>query len=441
MASTCESFVSVSNSFEGMMLTPPDHGLPDQDVVEWAFGKNPSSSDFRKFNGGDSLEFVPFCADSSRKENSQLLLSTCPESSEAFAFAKKNSNKKKPTAATTANYSPSSTSKTIRRGAVKSEEEKRVCIKCKQMTQHNVGTYWVACNDYRNKKKSAKYTIYNCLQCNAEYSPCRECCKKAKDDSAAARQDSLSKLYMWVKDDNAVTKYSLHCTVCDRKHVRCNYCKAWYKHYAGRKGHHTRDNCRFLKCMREMRSNTGRKKKHSDNARSCGRPAKMQHRGYGPDSDPSKKKLLARASKNKATTRHAVPSPTKARVDGYVSPPKARVEGYASPKKLHVDGYVEAQLEGEAGQLEKEAPQLKVQATSQADQLRSRANRLRNLAKMLNADVDGYAAVQLDNEADELEREAQQWEAQAAYQADQKSSRAKRLRDLSKLFKNAGSTK
>ena len=41
-----------SNSFEGMMLTPPDHGLPDQDVVEWAFGKTPSSSDFRKFNGG-----------------------------------------------------------------------------------------------------------------------------------------------------------------------------------------------------------------------------------------------------------------------------------------------------------------------------------------------------------------------------------------------------
>ena len=101
----------------------------------------------------------------------------------------------------------------------RSEQEQRLCISCKASTEHTVCTHWVACNDYSKPKKAAQFKIYICSQCQTECSPCRKCSQKTKGVA------SVCKLYMWIKNEAAPTKYSLRCDTCKQQYVRCNYCK------------------------------------------------------------------------------------------------------------------------------------------------------------------------------------------------------------------------
>ena len=95
------------------------------------------------------------------------------------------------------------------------------CIVCKDTTPHLVCTHWVSCNDYTQNRRST-YKNYTCLACNEEYSPCRECVKNKIPNAS-------STMYRWVPNNDGKAEYSLKCSTCNRRFLRCDYCKVLLK--------------------------------------------------------------------------------------------------------------------------------------------------------------------------------------------------------------------
>ena len=108
-----------------------------------------------------------------------------------------------------------------------SKIEQRSCISCHKCTRHLICTHWVACNDYK-KNRRAKFKIYVCLDCKAEYSPCRECTKQTEDAPCSKKTENApcTGYYLWEENKTPKkAKFSFKCLKCNKRYLRCDYCK------------------------------------------------------------------------------------------------------------------------------------------------------------------------------------------------------------------------
>lgn len=262
----------------------------------------------------------------------------------------------------------------LKMGELSRKHQQKTCVNCLTVTPHVVSTHYVKCDDGKGGIKST-FAINKCCRCNAEYSACRKCCQEAEKKSAADHTAALSRTYKWTRNEAAVTKRSLTCGKCKQKYIRCNGCQALYKHYWGKKGHRTKENCRFLKFLKMI--NPQKKKTRSGGATSGDRH-KVPRNGPGPDSIGA-----GGAEKPNAPASPTNPDlPASAPKTIPTSPTRASQGNMFVAKKITPTTTIADELEAKANNLIEEANrkarQLVREARQNAEQLRKWAKELRS---------------------------------------------------------------